>query len=121
MVPLEQADQKFAMEQTVTRAVRGGEIERSDGGAEFSERRGHHDNMLYHKRLLSSFFACHYCSLQVDSRLNGDGTGKALGIDAGIEAFVLLGVFTLIWSLYYNSQRDLDAGRSGGDDSGMSL
>ncbi len=59
--------------------------------------------------------------LQVDSRLNGDGTGKALGIDAGIEAIALLGVFTLVWALFYSSQRDLDAGRSGGDDSGLSL
>lgn len=59
--------------------------------------------------------------LQVDSRLNGDGTGKALGIDAGLEAIALLGVFTLVWSLYYSSQRDLDNGRNESDDSGLSL
>ena len=59
--------------------------------------------------------------LQVDSRLNGDGTGKALGIDAGLEAIALLGVFTLVWSLYYSSQRDLDNGRNDTDDSGLSL
>ena len=85
---------------------------------------------MQRERTISSFvFAvslqgwCGCCSwlLQVDSRLNGDGTGKALGIDAGIEAIALLGVFTLVWSLFYSSQRDLDAGRSGGDDSGLSL
>lgn len=59
--------------------------------------------------------------LQVDSRLNGDGTGKVLGIDAGLEAVALLGVFTLVWSLYYSSQRDLDNGRNDTDDSGLSL
>ncbi|CAL5224123.1 g6755 [Coccomyxa viridis] len=57
----------------------------------------------------------------VDSRLNGDGTGKALGIGTGVEGFVILGVFGLIWALYYISSRDLGDGRGQGDDSGLSL
>jgi len=51
----------------------------------------------------------------------GDGTGKILGIDSGIEAIVFLSVFTLIWVLYFNSQKDLDDGRDGSDDGGLSL
>ena len=53
--------------------------------------------------------------------LTGDGTGKILGIDSGIEAIVFLAVFTLIWILYFNSQKDLDDGRDSSDDSGLSL
>ncbi len=51
----------------------------------------------------------------------GDGTGKILGIDSGIEAIVFLAVFTLIWVLYFNSQKDLDEGRDSSDDGGLSL
>jgi len=57
----------------------------------------------------------------VDSRLNGDGTGKALGIGTGVEGFVILGVFALIWALYSISTRDLGEGRGDGDDSGLTL
>merc|ERR1712187_414331 len=47
----------------------------------------------------------------VDDRLAGEGTGMMLGInDAGI-GWGMLGIFTLIWSLYYVSQKNL-----GGDD-----
>ena len=53
--------------------------------------------------------------------LTGDGTGKILGIDSGIEAIVFLAVFTLIWILYFNSQKDLDDGRDSSDDGGLSL
>ncbi|CAK0785316.1 hypothetical protein CVIRNUC_008523 [Coccomyxa viridis] len=59
--------------------------------------------------------------MQVDSRLNGDGTGKALGIGTGVEGFVILGVFGLIWALYSISTRDLGEGRGDGDDSGLTL
>jgi hypothetical protein len=57
----------------------------------------------------------------VDNRLAGEGTGKVLGFDTGLEVIALLAVFTGVWALFYNSQRDLDAGRSSGDDSGLSL
>lgn len=51
----------------------------------------------------------------------GVGAGKALGIGTGVEGFVILGVFALIWALYYISSRDLGDGRGQGDDSGLSL
>ncbi|KAK9829391.1 hypothetical protein WJX72_005547 [[Myrmecia] bisecta] len=54
----------------------------------------------------------------VDERLNGDGTGKILGIAAN-EGFVIFGVFALIWTLYYGATREL--GGDAGDDSGLSL
>ncbi|CAK0785315.1 hypothetical protein CVIRNUC_008522 [Coccomyxa viridis] len=70
---------------------------------------------------LPAAIATHPAFALVDSRLNGDGTGKILGIDSGIEAIVFLAVFALIWVLFFNSQKDLDAGRDGGDDGGLSL
>ena len=33
--------------------------------------------------------------------MNGDGTGKALGVNDPILGAHLLGVFTTIWALYY--------------------
>ena len=44
---------------------------------------------------------------QVDERLNGDGTGKPLGINDEQLVFAMVGVFTLVWSLWFNSQKDL--------------
>ena len=44
---------------------------------------------------------------QVDERLNGDGTGKPLGINDEQLVFAMVGVFTLIWSLWFNGQKDL--------------
>jgi len=55
---------------------------------------------------------------QVDDRLGGEGTGKVLGIGGG-EQWAILGVFTLIWALYYAAGRDL--GGDKGDDSGLTL
>jgi len=55
----------------------------------------------------------------VDERLNGDGTGKVLGVDNSAEAFAFIFVFGLIWALYYNSQKDL--GGDSTDESGLSL
>lgn len=63
-----------------------------------------------------------FCT-QVDERLNGDGTGKILGV-GGIEGWAILIVFTLVWSLFYASQKQLGDGPKGrgkGDDSGLSL
>ncbi|BDA46884.1 probable photosystem II reaction center W protein, chloroplastic [Coccomyxa sp. Obi] len=59
--------------------------------------------------------------IQVDSRLNGDGTGLALGVGTGAEALAILGVFTLIWTLYYVATKDVGEGRGSGDDSGLTL
>ena len=57
---------------------------------------------------------------QVDDRLNGDGTGKILGIGS-VEGWAILIVFALVWSLYYAAQTDLDKGKNSGDDGGLSL
>jgi photosystem II PsbW protein len=43
----------------------------------------------------------------VDDRLNGDGTGKVLGINDPAVGFAILGVFLTIWSLWFNGQKDL--------------
>lgn len=60
---------------------------------------------------------------QVDDRLAGEGTGKALGI-SGAEGWAVPIVFALIWSLYYGATREIGDGppkRGSGDDSGLSL
>jgi photosystem II PsbW protein len=59
----------------------------------------------------------------VDERLNGDGTGKILGV-GGVEGWAILIVFSLVWSLFYAAQKQLGDGpsnRGKGDDSGLSL
>ena len=78
------------------------------------------------KRALTAF--AHLLTLlpitpQVDDRLAGEGTGKALGI-SGAEGWAVPIVFALIWSLYYGATRELGDGpsrRGSGDDSGLSL
>ena len=58
---------------------------------------------------------------QVDQRLNGEGTGKILGVDT-IEFWPIIIVFGLVWALYYSAGKDLDkGGRGSGEDSGLSL
>ena len=59
--------------------------------------------------------------MQVDERLNGDGTGKALGINDSILGWVILGMFTLVWTQYYAAQKDVDGGVDTDDDSGLTL
>ena len=60
-------------------------------------------------------------SMRVESiSATGDGTGLPLGINASGPGIALLIVFSLIWALYYNSQKDLDKGADS-DDSGLSL
>ena len=58
----------------------------------------------------------------VDERLNGDGTGKTLGVDNPLEAFVFIGTFGTIWALYSlaSGSGDLDEGDND-DDTGLSL
>ena len=60
---------------------------------------------------------------QVDDRLGGEGTGKILGV-SGAEGWAFVIVPTIIWSLYWASQKDIGDGpprRGEGDDSGLSL
>jgi photosystem II PsbW protein len=61
------------------------------------------------------------CGKQVDERLNGDGTGKILGISDSILGWVILGVFTLVWTQYFAAQKDVDGGVDTDDDSGLTL
>lgn len=56
---------------------------------------------------------------QVDERLNGDGTGRPLGINDPTLGFVFFGVAGTIWSLYYFGQKDL--GDFEDEDSGTRL
>jgi hypothetical protein len=55
----------------------------------------------------------------VDDRLAGEGTGKIFGINDPALFWVLSGMFALIWSVYYVSQKDL--GGDDGEDSGLTL
>eukprot|EP00879_Flechtneria_rotunda_P000748 GHRR01000868.1.p1 GENE.GHRR01000868.1~~GHRR01000868.1.p1 ORF type:complete len:120 (+),score=27.83 GHRR01000868.1:139-498(+) len=55
----------------------------------------------------------------VDDRLNGDGVGLALGVNDPTLLWVIGGVATLIWILYYIGQRDL--GDFDDSDSGLNL
>lgn len=60
-----------------------------------------------------------YGAPQVDDRLGGEGTGKVLGSSGAGEQYAIIGVFGLIWALYYAAGRDL--GGDKGDDSGLTL
>ncbi|ONK60586.1 uncharacterized protein A4U43_C08F20180 [Asparagus officinalis] len=53
----------------------------------------------------------------VDERMSTEGTGLTLGISNNLLAWILLGVFGLIWSLYFVYTSDLDED----EDSGLSL
>jgi hypothetical protein len=44
---------------------------------------------------------------QVDDRLNGDGTGLPFGINDSALGFVIVGVFTVVWAIWYTAQKDL--------------
>lgn len=53
----------------------------------------------------------------VDERMNGDGVGYPLGISDPTFFWVIFGVFTLVWTLFYTS--NIGGGES--DDDGLSL
>lgn len=55
----------------------------------------------------------------VDDRMSTEGTGLKLGVNDPVLGYVLFGVFTTIWALYYVGQKDL--GGDEGDDSGLTL
>lgn len=61
--------------------------------------------------------------IQVDERLNGDGTGLIFGVNDESLGFILLLVPTLIFGLYYTANTKDDNIMAGGkdDDSGLSL
>lgn len=51
--------------------------------------------------------------------MSTEGTGLKLGVNDPVLGYVLFGVFTTIWALYYVGQKDL--GGDEGDDSGLTL
>merc|ERR1712087_873444 len=60
-------------------------------------------NLLFASILLNIKMA----SALVDDRLAGEGTGKILGINDPILGWVIIGVFTIVWSAYYTATKDL--------------
>ena len=60
--------------------------------------------------------------LQVDERLNGDGTGLILGINDEILGFILLTIPAVVFSQFFYAQKDEGIAAGGeNDDSGLSL
>eukprot|EP00878_Enallax_costatus_P000048 GHUV01000059.1.p2 GENE.GHUV01000059.1~~GHUV01000059.1.p2 ORF type:complete len:118 (+),score=36.97 GHUV01000059.1:175-528(+) len=55
----------------------------------------------------------------VDDRLNGDGVGYALGISDPTLGWVIAGVASLIWIVYFIAQKDF--GNFEDDESGVGL
>ncbi|KAI9187311.1 hypothetical protein LWI28_026666 [Acer negundo] len=53
----------------------------------------------------------------VDERMSTEGTGLPFGLSNNLLGWILLGVFGLIWSLYFIYTADLDED----EDSGLSL
>lgn len=55
----------------------------------------------------------------VDDRMSTEGTGRMLGVNDPVLGWVIFGVFTTIWALYFVGQKDL--GGDEDDDSGLTL
>merc|ERR1711977_766113 len=47
----------------------------------------------------------------VDDRLVGEGTGKILGINDPVLGWVIIGVLTTIWAVYYTATKELGGQR----------
>ena len=54
----------------------------------------------------------------MDERLNGDGAGIPLGVNDPTLAFVIVGVFGLVWALYASGAKGF-GGQN--EDDGLSL
>lgn len=55
----------------------------------------------------------------IDKRMNGDGTGRPLGVNDPILFWVLLGVFGTVWAVYSTSVKEINPATD--DDDGLSL
>merc|ERR1712139_59159 len=55
--------------------------------------------------------SCHPAIALVDDRLAGEGTGKALGINDPVLGWVIVGVITTVWALYYTATKELGGQR----------
>ena len=51
--------------------------------------------------------------------MNGDGTGRPLGVNDPILFWVLLGVFGTVWGVYSTSVKEINPATD--DDDGLSL
>merc|ERR1711933_18557 len=69
------------------------------------------EHFIMKSSCLLSFFMSNNAIALVDDRLAGEGTGKALGINDPILGWVLVGVFTVVWGVYYASTKDLGGQR----------
>ncbi|WP_289481803.1 photosystem II reaction center protein PsbW, partial [Klebsiella pneumoniae] len=56
----------------------------------------------------------------VDDRLNGDGVGLIFGINDPSLFWVISGVFTAVWAVYYFAGREVDGGDND-DEFGLKL
>merc|ERR1712025_1064117 len=55
----------------------------------------------------ASFIVIQPALALVDDRLAGEGTGKALGISDPILGWIIIGVFSTVWALYYSANKEL--------------
>jgi photosystem II PsbW protein len=55
----------------------------------------------------------------VDDRLYGDGVGLPFGVNEPVLGWAMFGVFSLVWIVWYNSQKDF--GDFDDEDSGLKL
>eukprot|EP00963_Diacronema_lutheri_P008822 scaffold776_cov347-Pavlova_lutheri.AAC.20 len=68
---------------------------------------------------LDSPIAMQKARSMVDDRMSTEGTGRMLGVNDPVLGWVIFGVFTTIWALYFVGQKDL--GGDEDDDSGLTL
>merc|ERR550537_300620 len=59
----------------------------------------------------SALMSAHPVLALVDDRLAGEGTGKALGINDPVLGWVIIGVFTSVWTVYYIATKELGGQR----------
>merc|ERR1711904_598646 len=57
--------------------------------------------------IAASFMISSPSKALVDDRLVGEGTGKGLGINDPILGWIIIGVFTTVWGLYYAATKEL--------------
>lgn len=67
--------------------------------------------------MLSAVMSSSSAMALVDERMSTEGTGLPFGLSNNLLGWILLGVFGLIWAIYFNYVSSLDED----DDSGLSL
>ncbi|CAN6877312.1 unnamed protein product, partial [Brassica oleracea var. botrytis] len=67
--------------------------------------------------MLSAVMSSSSAMALVDERMSTEGTGLPFGLSNNLLGWILLGVFGLIWAVYFNYVSSLDED----DDSGLSL